>query len=101
LEDTVITGWESADVLYAAAAERIGRCTSRIDAEELAVTDERGEVTVVIGLAGFLSGVRIAASLRRRYPPATVVQTVLATIGRAERAAWERRVELATTMEGT
>lgn len=90
--DNVITGWEPPDVLIAALVRQVTDYANRIQDEELTVTN--GGVTVVIGLDGFLTEVRVEPRLRNRCPADELAAQVLAVIGKAERAARERRDDL-------
>jgi hypothetical protein len=91
----MISGYESAEVLYATMADIARNYADRVAAERLTVGRARDGVTVVIGADGFLVRVDVAGWLRRRYAPEPVARLVLDTIRKAELAAGERRRELA------
>jgi DNA-binding protein YbaB len=95
----MITGWESADVLYATVTDTLRRYAERIATERLTIGRIEDGVTVVIGVDGYLVAVEIEDWVRRRYDAAQVAEFVADAVRRAEVAADKRRHELAAGME--
>ena len=95
----MITGWESPEVLDATVADTMRRFAERIAADRLTIRGPEPGITVVIGADGFLVTVEIAQRVRRRRTAAEVAGLVAAAVRGAERAAADRRVEIAAAME--
>jgi DNA-binding protein YbaB len=95
----MITGWESADVLYATVTDTLRRYADQIATQRLTIGRIEDGVTVVIGVDGYLASVEIENWVRRRYDAAQVAEFVADAVRRAEVAADERRHELAAGME--
>jgi hypothetical protein len=88
----MITGWESAEVLRSAAADRARRHAERVVAETM--TSAAEGVRVVVGADGFLVDVRIDALARRGRTPEELARLVTTVVHQAERAARQRRAEI-------
>lgn len=95
----MITGWESLEVIEATLADNRRRFAERIGAEQVTVRRPQTGVTVVIGVDGFLDAVRIEDRARRRRTAADVAAVVAAAVREAERAAADRRREIAESLE--